>query len=114
MALKDLRWQLAIRMTIPLSCEQIDLLLCKVGVNHGKWDAMESTIPCSKEGVFPGIRHGKDVINVQMLPLSVSDGFPFRGRRRLGGITVRPLVPDELVVLFTPHHSSERLALNVA
>lgn len=49
-----------------------------------------------------------------MLPLGVPDGFPIRWRGRLAGITVGPLVPNELIVLLAPHHSSESLALDVS
>lgn len=107
------RRQLAIRMAVPLSGEQVDLLLCKIRVHHGKRDAVESTVPSSKERVFPRIRHGQDVINVQMFPLRVSDSFPARWRWRLGRISIGPLIPNELIILLAPHHTRESLALNV-
>lgn len=66
---------------------------------------MKRGVPRGKEGVFPGIRHGQYVVDVQMLPLSVSHLLPLRWRRRLGGIASGPVIPNELVILLAPHHT---------
>lgn len=101
-------------MTIPFSCKEIQLLLCKIGVDHGKWNTVESAIPCSKERILPRVGHRENVVTVHVPPLLVSNGLAVRRRCRRRWITIRPLVPDEQIVLLCPHHSRERLALDVA
>lgn len=48
---------LTVGMHVPLTGEQIKLLLGKFGVNHGKRDAVEGSIPSGKERVLPHIWH---------------------------------------------------------
>ena len=49
-----------------------------------------------------------------MFPSRISNILP-RGRGRWHGrITVRPVVPDEVIMLLCPHHTRESLSLNVA
>ena len=49
-----------------------------------------------------------------MLPLRVANLFSLRWWGRLAWISIRPLVPDELVVLLCPHHARECLPLDAS
>lgn len=49
-----------------------------------------------------------------MFPGRVSDIFPGSWRRRHSRITIRPVVPDEVIMLLSPHHAGESLSLDVA
>lgn len=49
----DLRWKLSVRVAIPLSCEEIKLLLSEFWVKHGQRNTMESAVPGSEERIFP-------------------------------------------------------------
>jgi hypothetical protein len=48
-------WDLAIRVEIPLAGENVKLLFSEFRVDHRERDTMESSIPSSKEGIFPFI-----------------------------------------------------------
>jgi hypothetical protein len=108
------RRKLAIRMAVPLASEEIELFLGEVRVDHGEGDAVKASVPRSKEGVLPRIRHRQDVIAMKVLPRSIADALPTRGWWRLARVTVRPLLPDEEIVLFAPHHACECLSLDIA
>src|SRR3954465_8435761 len=101
-------------MHVPFPSEEVQLLLGKVWIDHRKWYAMESRVPCCKERIFPRVWHRQNVVQMHVLPICVTNGFAFRRWRRLRWISVRPLVPDEVVILFTPHHTSKCLPLNVS
>lgn len=107
------RRKLAIRMAIPLAGEKIELLFGKVRIDHGEGDAVKASIPRSKEGVLPRIWHRQDVIAVKVLPRRVANALPTWGWWRLARVTVRPLLPDEEIVLLAPHHACECLSLDV-
>jgi hypothetical protein len=49
-------WNLPIRFHVPLSCEDVELFLCKGRVDHCKRDAMKCRVPCGEERVFPSER----------------------------------------------------------
>jgi hypothetical protein len=44
---------LAVRLHVPLPCEEIKLLFSKCRIDHGERKAMKCGIPCCKKGVFP-------------------------------------------------------------
>src|SRR5690349_19833584 len=49
-----------------------------------------------------------------MFPRGVSNSLPASRRRRLVGITICPLIPNEKIVLLAPHHAGKSLPLNVS
>lgn len=51
---------------------------------------------------------------MHVLPLGVSDILSTSRRRWHRRVTIRPVIPDEVIMLFGPHHARERLPLNVA
>jgi hypothetical protein len=51
---------------------------------------------------------------MHVLPLSVSDVLPLWRGRRLCGVAVGPLIPNEVIVLLRPHHARECLSLDVS
>lgn len=51
---------------------------------------------------------------MHVLPLRIADSFSARWRWGHARITVGPLVPDEVIELFTPHHTGKSLTLDVA
>src|SRR5690606_26321823 len=78
---------LAIGIHIPFTSQQIQLLLRKGGINNGERDAMESSVPCSKERVFPSeawsgrgadrqggdslVWHRQDILYVHVFPFLI-------------------------------------------
>jgi hypothetical protein len=46
-------WNLPIRFHVPLSCENVELFLCKGRVDHCKRDAMKRRVPRGEERVLP-------------------------------------------------------------
>lgn len=63
-----IRRDLTIGLHVPLAGEQIELFLCKVRIDHGQWDTMESGIPRGEERVLPLVRHGQNISDVQVTP----------------------------------------------
>ena len=105
---------LSVGVHAPFAGEEIELLLCESRIDHCERDAVKGCVPGGEEGVLPGVRHGENIIQMHVLPLSVANGLPLGRRWRHAGVAVRPLVPNEVVVLLAPHHASQCLALNVA
>src|SRR5271156_5190976 len=101
-------------MHVPLSCKKVKLLLGEVRVDHGKWYAMERGIPCCKEWIFPRIRHRKDVIQIHVFPIRVANSLSSLRRWWLARITISPLIPYEVVMLFRPQHAGQSLSLDVS
>ena len=75
---------------------------------------MKRGIPRRKERVLPRVGHRQDIVTMHMLPGRVANVLAAGRRRRLVGVAVGPLVPDEQVVLLAPQHAGEGLALDVA
>lgn len=49
------RWNLPVRLHVPLACKYVELLLGECGVNEGQRNAVERRVPCSEEWVFPSM-----------------------------------------------------------
>src|SRR5947209_164524 len=101
-------------MHVPFSCKKVKLLLGEVRVDHSKWNAMERGIPCSKERIFPRIRHRKDIVQIHVFPIGVANSFSSFWRWWLARITISPLIPYEVVMLFRPQHAGQSLSLDVS
>jgi len=54
---------------VPFSSHDVELFLGVSGIDHGERNAVESGIPDSEEGVFPLVRHRKNVFDVEMPPV---------------------------------------------
>lgn len=48
-----------------------------------------------------------------MFPCGITNPLAARRWRRLAGVAVCPLLPDEKVMLLAPHHAGEGLSLDV-
>lgn len=55
--LGNVRRKLAIWMAVPFSSEKVYLLLCKIWIDHGKWDTVKGGVPGGEEGILPRVRH---------------------------------------------------------
>ena len=64
--------QLAVRVHVPLTRQEDQLLLRKVGIDQRKRDRMKGEIPRGVPRVLPFVRHRDDVGVVQMPPLVIA------------------------------------------
>lgn len=51
---------------------------------------------------------------MHVFPRRISNVFPGRWGRWHSRVTIRPVVPDEVIMLFGPHHTRESLSLDIA
>lgn len=74
---------------------------------------MESRVPSTEERILPRVRHRQNVVKIKMFPVFVANCLPVRRGRWLAWVSICPLIPNKVVVLFAPHHPAERLSLDV-
>lgn len=82
---------LAIRLHVPFPSEQVELLLGKRRVHDSQWNAVESSIPSCKEGVFPPNRSKRNVYDDYI------DYLLIRHRQDIRNVHVTPLLKQESV-----------------
>src|ERR1700751_4663544 len=79
--------KLPVGMHVPLAQKQDQLLFGKIRVDDRERNTVESQIPRRVPRIFPFVRHGDDVVVVEMSPILVSSVLPLFRRRRPGRIT---------------------------
>src|SRR5215472_14142356 len=73
---------------------------------------MESQIPRRIPRVLPLVRHGNHIAVQHVEPLRVTGSPLLRSQNRMGVVFQQPLVEVEIVILFRPQHSGERLPVH--
>src|SRR6478672_2845471 len=101
--------QLPVWVHVPFAQEQDELLLGKVAVDEGDWNAVEGKIPSGKPGIFPSVGHRDDIGSIEVTPLRVSAMLSLFWWTGLRGVAVKPFFDGIVVVLLRPHETSERL-----
>ena len=100
---------LPVRVHVPLAQEEHELRLGELGIHEGHRDHVEGEVPGGIPRVLPLVRHGDDVLVVQMRPLAIPSP-PASGRRgRLGGIAGKPSLDVVVVELSAPQHAGQGL-----
>src|SRR5437667_7523678 len=74
---------------------------------------MESEIPGGVPRVLPFVRHGDDVIVIEMHPASVAPAPALRGGAWKGWIASQPLLDHIVIKLLGPEEPGKRLTHNV-
>src|SRR5262249_863616 len=92
---------LTVRMLVPFTHDQIELLFSELNVDQREWEAMKREVPRCVPGEFPFVRHRHDTLVIKMTPAGIAAAQSFV-RRRLARITVEPLVDDVVIELFVP------------
>ena len=78
--------QLPIRMQVPDTGQEHELIFRKLRVDDGNGDAVKGQIPGCVPGIFSGIRHGQNVGIIEVAPLRVPAMAAFVRRGRLSRI----------------------------
>ena len=105
---------LPIRMQVPLAQEQQHLLLGKARVSLCKRQHVKRRVPGREPRVLPLVWHGEDVAGEEMLPIPIPSLPTGRRRRRIGRITLQPILHDVLVKLLRPQQACMRLPLDLS
>ena len=71
--------KLAVRIRVPFAEQEQHLMLRRRRIDVGEHDAVEREVPGGEPRVLPRVRHGDDVVGVEMPPSGVAPG---RGGRR--------------------------------
>ena len=70
---------------------------------------MEGEVPRGEPRVLPLVRHGDDVVGVDVAPFRVAPGQAGGGRLRLSRIAVEPAREAEVIELLAPDYAGEGL-----
>src|SRR5580700_5836298 len=105
--------KLPIGMHIPFAEEKDELLLREIRVNEREGDAVKAQVPGRIPGILPFVRHGDDVVVIEVGPLLVAAFQAIRRRRRTGGIAFEPGTNVIVIKLLGPQQAAESLAHDV-
>ena len=108
------RGELPVGVHVPVVRQEQQLLLGKLGVDHGQGDAVEREVPRGEPGVLPLVGHREHVARVEVPPVGVAAARSTGWRSRLGRIARQPAPDVEAEELLRPEHAGERLPLHVA
>ena len=92
--------KLAVRMHVPFAKQKNKLLFREIGIDESERNAMESEIPRGIPGIFPFVRHGDDVIVVEMRPILVAAFFALGRRRGTSRVSFQPGLDVVVLKLF--------------
>src|SRR5712672_3964319 len=103
------RWQLPVRVHIPLAQQQNELFLRKIRIDQRDGNRMKRQIPRRIPRILPFVRHRNNVVVVQVRPIMVSPLQSLLRRRRSRRIAVQPGAHVIVIELLVPHHACKRL-----
>ena len=103
------RWELAVRVHVPLAQHQNDLILGELRIDVRERRAMKAQVPRGEPGELPFVGHRDHVAREEMPPFMVAGLATIGGRRRLGRVAFEPVRHHVVVVLLRPQHAGERL-----
>src|SRR5712691_12528736 len=64
--------QLPVWLHVPFAQKKDELLLREIGISQGQWNAMKRQVPRGVPGILPFVRHGNNVVVVEMRPILVA------------------------------------------
>src|SRR6516165_3292954 len=102
-----IRRDLAIRMQIALSQQNLDLVLGKINVDECQRAAMKSEVPGCEPRILPTVRHRDDIARLEMFPVTVAAAEA--AHRRPQRITRQPALDVVVEKLLAPDHAGESL-----
>src|SRR5215469_7298099 len=94
--------QLPVGMHIPFAEEKNELLLGEVRIYEGNRNAMEREVPGGVPGVLPLVRHGDDVLVVEVHPVFVAAAPALDGGLGPGRIAFKPVTNIVVIKLLGP------------
>ena len=106
------RGELPVRMHVPFTRQQNELLLREIRVDDRQGDAVEREVPCRVPGVLPLVRHAEHLAVEEVPPLTIAPALALRRRSRSARIAAQPAIDVERVVLLRPEQPGQRLALH--
>src|SRR5690606_21565785 len=74
---------------------------------------MESRVPGCIPGVFPLIRHGVDILVMEIFPSVIAPLMSDSGGSRSSWIAGQPSVNFKMIILFGPQHPGPGLSLDI-
>ena len=104
--------ELAVRVHVPFTREERELLLGEIGIDQRERDGVKCEIPCGIPGVLPLVGDGEDLAVVEVAPLVIPSPPPLVGRRREGDVAPKPAVHVEVVELLGPEETGHGLAID--
>src|SRR5262245_12640913 len=99
------RRQLPVRMHVPLTAEQQQLVLRELWVEPSHCDTMKCEIPRREPRIFPAVRHRDHFARPQMIPSAIASAPSFGRWCRPRRIALKPMLDDVMIKLPRPHHT---------
>ena len=106
------RRHLSVRMHVPLTQEQDELLLREGRVDARQWQGVKGEVPCRVPWILPLVGHRDDVGVVDVRPLRIPSRQPRRRWSRIPGIARQPFLHGIMVELLGPEQPGERLPIH--
>ena len=101
--------KLAVRVHVPLTQQEYELLFGKLGINQSQRHTMKCEVPRRIPGILPLVRHRDYVRIVEMAPFMISPIDPLGRWIRSARVAFEPLLHDIVIKLLGPEQAAKGL-----